>query len=409
MTLPLPCPLFDNLEHLHLQQWGTQHTMLDPRFQADFERSFSFLKSYTGSQGTFNSYRREVERLLQWAWRIQNKILPELRREDIEAFIRFCQNPPKTWIGTCKQPRFLNRDEERCPNPAWRPFIATLSKTARKQGQDPSVQNFYLSQGSLQEVFAILSTFFQFLISEEYVLSNPVALIRQKSKFLQKRQDLAPIRRLSLTQWHTVLDITDALAQQNPQQHERTYFMLNLLFSLYLRISELTASKRHTPLMNDFSKDTQGNWWFTTIGKGNKTRQIAVSDDLLKSLIRYRTFLQLPPLPSNADTTLLIPKLRGKGPVTDTAGVRRLIQRCFDLAENQLRAQGKTEEADNLSAATVHWLRHTGISEDVKIRPREHVRDDAGHASSATTDRYIDVERLARHASAKKKAVRTPE
>lgn len=39
-----------------------------------------------------------------------------------------------------------------------------------------------------------------------------------------------------------------------------------------------------------------------------------------------------------------------------------------------------------------HWLWHTGISEDVKIRPREHVRDDAGHSSSAITDKYIDIE-----------------
>ena len=38
--------------------------------------------------------------------------------------------------------------------------------------------------------------------------------------------------------------------------------------------------------------------------------------------------------------------------------------------------------------ATVHWLRHTGIFEDVKSRPREHVRDDAGHSSGAITDRY---------------------
>ncbi len=28
--------------------------------------------------------------------------------------------------------------------------------------------------------------------------------------------------------------------------------------------------------------------------------------------------------------------------------------------------KGKLNEADNLAAATVHWLRHTGISEDVK-------------------------------------------
>jgi hypothetical protein len=91
--------------------------------------------------------------------------------------------------------------------------------------------------------------------------------------------------------------------------------------------------------------------------------------------------------------------------MSDTAPIRRLVQTCFDLAENQLRQDKKLEEADNLAAATVHWLRHTGISEDVKIRPREHVRDDAGHSSSVTTDRYIDVEMKARYLSARKKQI----
>jgi hypothetical protein len=57
--------------------------------------------------------------------------------------------------------------------------------------------------------------------------------------------------------------------------------------------------------------------------------------------------------------------------------------------------------------AMVHWLRHTGISDDVKIRPREHVRDDAGHSSSAITDKYIDIELKARHKSAKRKQMGT--
>lgn len=48
-------------------------------------------------------------------------------------------------------------------------------------------------------------------------------------------------------------------------------------------------------------------------------------------------------------------------------------------------------------------LRHTCISEDVRRRPREHVRDDAGHSSGAITDRYIDVELRERARSAKKK------
>ena len=55
--------------------------------------------------------------------------------------------------------------------------------------------------------------------------------------------------------------------------------------------------------------------------------------------------------------------------------------------------------------ATVHWLRHTSISDDVKIRPREHVRDDAGHSSSAITDKYIDIELRERHRSARNKII----
>jgi len=286
---------------------------------------------------------------------------------------------------------------------AWRPFVVTLSKTSVKNGQLPTVEQFDLSQGAIQEIFAILSTLFNFLIAEEYVLSNPVALIRQKSKFIRKRQHNAPVRRLSLVQWDTVLQAAESLAEESPELHERTRFILSILFGMYLRISELAASERWMPSMNHFAKDSNGHWWFTTVGKGNKERQIAVSEAMLDSLIRWRLFLGLTPLPSPADNTPLIPRMRGNGPMSDTAPLRRIVQKCFDLAQVQLRIKGLSDEADTLSEATVHWLRHTGISEDVKIRPREHVRDDAGHSSSATTDRYIDIEKQARYQSARKK------
>ena len=71
-----------------------------------------------------------------------------------------------------------------------------------------------------------------------------------------------------------------------------------------------------------------------------------------------------------------------------------------------MRQDGLTDDALELKAATVHWLRHTGISEDVKHRPREHVRDDAGHASMATTDRYIDSDLRERHLSGKRKKIK---
>ena len=68
-----------------------------------------------------------------------------------------------------------------------------------------------------------------------------------------------------------------------------------------------------------------------------------------------------------------------------------------------MKNHGLKDDAEELRVATVHWLRHTSISEDVKSRPREHVRDDAGHASMQTTDRYIESDMRERHASGKKK------
>src|SRR5580698_11417801 len=101
-------PLFDNLTHLHKNH---EHVKIpDSRFQNDFNYTLGFLKSYTGSQGTFNSYRRETERLLQWSWLIKNKTIDELKRDDIEQYIHFCQNPPKSWISLKKVPRFIEKE-----------------------------------------------------------------------------------------------------------------------------------------------------------------------------------------------------------------------------------------------------------------------------------------------------------
>jgi hypothetical protein len=59
-----------------------------------------------------------------------------------------------------------------------------------------------------------------------------------------------------------------------------------------------------------------------------------------------------------------------------------------------------------IANATVHWLHHTAISGDIKIRPREHVQDDAKHSSGAITDRYIDVEHRECHRSGKGKLIK---
>jgi site-specific recombinase XerD len=397
---PLLLPFFDALNYIKKQLPPNHLSQIQKN---DFSISQSFLKSYSGSLGTFNSYRREVERLLHWCYLIAYKSLKQLKRDDIEEFIRFCQNPNKLWIGIKKASRFVEKEGLRVPNSDWRPFVATVSKAAHRQGKQPNSKNFELSQGAVKEILAILSTLYNYLLQDEYVSMNPVALIRQKSKFIRKQQGQVKIRRLSELQWHYVIKTAEELAEKNADKHERTLFIMSALYSMYLRISELAASARWVPTMNHFQRDGDGNWWFTTVGKGNKQRQIAVSNAMLVALKRWRKHCELSLLPSLADNSPLLPKTRGKGPITNTSYIRKIVQYCFDRTMEALHKDNHTEEAESLVEATVHWLRHTGISDDVKHRPREHVRDDAGHSSSATTDKYIDIELRERHRSAKNK------
>ena len=400
-----PTPIFDNLDFLP-DPFRSGIDSIAPELsinqREDYFYSLRYLISYKGSTATFNSYRREVERLLQWVWNKTDLNLKEVKRENIEQYLEFTLKPPTNWIGTKNVARFKNAQGMRLANPDWRPFVVPYSKALKLK---TLAENYQPSQKAIQSTFAILSSFFNFLIQEEFVSANPVALVRQKSRFIQTSQNQDPVRRISNYQWDEVMRIAEKLAISNPHQHERTLFILNCLLGMYLRISELVADERSTPVMGDFRPDQDRNWWFHVIGKGNKSRMITVSNGMLDALKRYRLFLGLTELPFPGEKTPLIPKNHGGGSVTSTRQIRNLVQQCFDLAYDSLAEKGQSNDASELKAATVHWPRHTGISEDVKIRPREHVKEDAGHSSMATTDKYIDSELRERHASAVNKTI----
>ncbi len=97
-----PMPLFDALEHLsatldiqtpHIKSCLPNTLSLNDVL-ADYHHSCGFLNAYRGSAETFKSYRREIERLLQWTWIIRAKPIKDLRRSDLDIFMEFCQSPP---------------------------------------------------------------------------------------------------------------------------------------------------------------------------------------------------------------------------------------------------------------------------------------------------------------------------
>jgi site-specific recombinase XerD len=407
-SYPTPQPLFDVLENIDNPPASvTQYleTLAVTEAPKEFELCTEFLKSYSNSKDTFTAYRRETERLIQWSWLVCKKPLKDITRNDIRDYLGFINEPPPSWMTTKIVSRFIqDPNDVRIPNPNWRPFVVKVSKIARRHGKQPNKANYQMGNKSIEAVFGILSSLFTFLLQEEYLLSNPVALVRQKKGYIQRQQTRKVTRKLSKTQWHVVITTAEEMVAEDPQQ-ERTLFIMSAFYLLGLRISELAYSGERKATMGSFAPDKRSLWWYTTIGKGNKIRDVAVPDELLSALKRYRQSLNLPPLPHRDESTPLFPKHKGKQGL-GTRQIRSIVQAVFDNAINKLYAAGKADEAEDLATATVHWLRHTAISSEVEYRPREHIRDDVGHENPATMDKYIDIDRVARHRSAQNKQLK---
>ena len=359
MSQSLPKPLFDGLKYMLLDEHYIPE--LPESWRSDYQHIKRFLLSYQNNENTFNSYRRDMERFLQWCYLRAGKSVLDVGRSDFEHFLAFCQKPLKSWIGLTVERRFTEKSGIKTPNPKWRPFVVKQSKTDTKQGKSLDKSNYQLSERGFRALFAIISSFYHYLIQEDITQVNPVLLIRQKNQYYQKRQSTV-IRRLSELQWGYVIETAELMAEEDPSHHERTLFIMNLLYGLYLRISELVETARWKPVMGDLHRDSEGRWWFYTVGKGNKSRDVSVSNDVLKMFKRYRKHLQLASLPSPDEKTPLLARHHDGNSITSTRYIRSIVQVCFDRAVGRLRDDNQVEEAQQLMSVTVHWLRHTGIS-----------------------------------------------
>ncbi len=90
--------------------------------------------------------------------------------------------------------------------------------------KNKSPYNYQFSQASIRALFASLSSFYDFLMQEDVVEANPVARIRQKSKYIEKHQQRRQDHILSNLQWSYIVDTVEQMAEDDPSQHERCVF-----------------------------------------------------------------------------------------------------------------------------------------------------------------------------------------
>lgn len=364
--------------------------------RADYGHLRAFLKSYSGVKTTFSNYRTQVERLVLWSWIKAGKSVTALRRSDVEAYMDFASKPDNDWVGTETAARFVKRGDIFEPNERWHPFTSKVNKTSRKMAEEDLIDlpdaRFKLSQGSVGQVFAICSSFFEFLVQEDVVPGNAFKSVKQKTRWSQRTLKVDSGKSLSHLQWDYVVSAAETLALENPAKHERSLFIVITLKAMYLRISDMVGNAYWTPTMGSFTCDHDGNWWYEAIGKGNVQASVAVKPDYLSYLTRYRRSRGLSDLPFSGEDSPLLTKLDGRPGLTDRH-VRAIVQEVFDAALVTMKTEGRPEgELSKLRTVTLHWLRHTGATHDAPFRERKHLQADLRHKSYATTDIYYDTD-----------------
>jgi site-specific recombinase XerD len=364
----------------------------------DLDAIRAWLARVADQPATFDSYRKEAERLLLWSLVQLGKPLSSLTHEDCVRYQHFLADPQPaaTWVvndGTGGGRKYARGDAR------WRPFHGPLSPA------------------SVRQASVILNGLFSWLVRAGYLAGNPLALSRQRTRKVAPRIT----RYLEPGLWQEVKDTIAAMPHDTPRaraHYHRVRWLFTLLYLGGLRIAEVGGNT-----MGQFfvRRDADGamRWWLTVHGKGDKDRLVPATRELMTELSRYRQSLGLTALPLPNEATPLVlaigktastagktagspgQKAAGGSPAPLTrAALHTIVKEVFAAAAERLRARGEAcaSRADLLEQASAHWLRHTAGSHmaDQQVDLRL-VRDNLGHASLSTTSLYLHMDDDRRH------------
>jgi len=369
---------------------GTNRSRGHRQIAADTDRDalLAWLARFADNPNTLANSRREAERLLLWAWVELGKPLSSLTHEDLLVYQRFLADPQPAERWVMPPGRKLARS-----HPLWRPFAGPLSPASTRQA------------------LVVVNTLFSWLVQAGYLAGNPLSLARHRRSKSAPR----PTRLLDAELWDVVKASINAMPVDTGREraaHARARWVFSLFFLCGLRISEIVGNS-----MGDFfsraDRSGEARWWLEVLGKGDKTRLVPATSELMVELARYRRALGLPALPQPGERTPLVLAVSWHAAANDAAAykaprpltraaVHGIVKNVFERAAQRLAAAGESSSArvERLRAASAHWLRHTAGSRmadgEADLR---HVRDTLGHASIATTSIYLHAEDDDRHRS----------
>ena len=346
----------------------------------DLEAIRIWLNARAGNPNTFANYRKEAERFLLWCIVEKRTALASIRAGDAAEYLRWLENlgrldektfsakwraPQSRWLG----PKNVQRAED-----GWRPFNGPLSVASRRNA------------------VVVVRQLFNFLKKTGYLIFNPFDQVSPKVPLLKGEGAPQAFADRSLTpeQWSAVIDRLDLIPEGWPRERMKLILMLGK--SLGMRASEMLDARAG---------------WITTrrigfrerraieiVGKGSKVRRLPLNAeqiDIIESAMRARGFPGI--AGCDPETPLLVNLGRGRHPngAMSRSGLYRVLEAFFDAVANDI-ALSNPMDAAKLRASSTHWLRHTFAVTALGKMSVNVVQAAMGHASVATTGRYLSPE-----------------
>ena len=365
-----------------------------PSATIEYEFGADFLFEQINTAHNYRSYRNEITVFMNWCWFVKKISITDIDRKTMLEFINFCNSPPKDLISRAPL-SILIQDKNKTElelNPDWRPFVNKNLSAGKEYKRLASTMSKQLS---------VLSSFYIYLSDMQYSQINPAAIALRRLN-TNNVNNLAAVdndreKALSQTQVNCIFNLLEDLCKKNPKKYERSRFLFYLLVLAYPRRSEISARMTYSPSFSDFKRHRQlnGDIYYTFLipgSKGGKSRSVIVSSMLLNALKRYRSHLNLNPLPLPTETDIPLfvrhksgTHGRAQGIIDANLGdeqIATLVKEIYTLASNKLIELNELEEAIDLLNHTTHSCRHLGISNDLfSGRKAEEVMRDSGHSS----------------------------
>ena len=346
----------------------------------DLEAIRTWLDARAGNPNTHANYRKEAERFLLWCLYERETALSSIKAGDASKYLRWLEElgrrderdfkerwklPAAVWIG----PKNATRDSS-----AWRPFNGPLGSASRRNA------------------LVVVRQLCNFLKKTGYLIFNPFDQVSPKVPLLKGEGAPQAFADRSLTdmQWREIADRIELLPEGLPRERMRLILMLGK--SLGLRASEMLEARASWIVERRVGFSVRPA--IEVLGKGSKVRRLplnAEQRDIIESAFRARG------LPGYAgcdpETPLLVNLGRGRNPhgPMSRSGLYRVLETFFDRVADEIALE-RPGDAAKLRAASTHWLRHTFAVTALTKTSVNVVQAAMGHASVATTGRYLAPE-----------------